>query len=102
MDNNNIPLEIIQLKKDIKNKVLPISYIEIETGIDQSQISRLLNNKYKRKSENYIKLCRFALNNCSLDPNELKIHLAGRIEGLSCQREKLTLLALYSLIRNMD
>ena len=102
MDNNNIPLEIIQLKKDIKNKALHISHIEIETGIDQSQISRLLNNKYKRKSENYIKLCRFALNNSGLDPNEIKVHLVERIGGLSCQREKLTLITLYSLIRNMD
>ena len=62
MDNNNIPLEIIQLKKDIKNKALHISHIEIENrrrSIPDKVI--LLNNKYKRKSENYIKLCRFAL-----------------------------------------
>lgn len=102
MDNNNMPLEIIQLKKDIKNKVISVSSIEIKTGIDQSQISRLLNNKNKRKSENYIKLCKFALNSCNLDADELKVHLIKRIESLSCRQEKITLLALYGLISNMD
>lgn len=102
MNNNNIPLEIIQLRKDVKNKVISISSIENITGIDQSQISRLLNNKNKRKSENYSRLCKFALNNCNLDPNELKTRLIERVEGLSCQQEKLTLLALYGLIGNMD
>ena len=101
MCDNNLPLEISQLKKDIQSRVISISDIERCTGIDQSQISRLLNNKYKRKSENYNRLCKFALNNCEFDSDDLKNHLMKKIETLSYNKEKKILLALYGLIGYM-
>ena len=56
----------LSLRKDY------VDFIVKNTGIDQSQISRILSGKSKTKSENYNKLCKFAVaifylisNNCS-------------------------------------
>ena len=56
MENCNISIELLQLKKDIDNSKILVKDVVKSTGIDQSQISKILNNKYKSKSENYNKL----------------------------------------------
>lgn len=54
MKNINLPIELIYLKKAIKNKEITANYIVKSTGIDQSQISKILNNKAKIRSKTLV------------------------------------------------
>lgn len=98
MKNINLPIELIYLKKAIKNKEITVDYIVKSTGIDQSQISKILNNKAKIRSKNFSILCKFALNNCYIDPEILKGHTVNYIQNLSATNNKLLLLAVYDIV----
>lgn len=85
-------------EKRIKNKEITANYIVKSTGIDQSQISKILNNKAKIRSKNFSVLCKFALNNCYIDPEILKGHTVDYIQNLSATNNKLLLLAVYDIV----
>ena len=48
------------LRRTIANRRITQAEVALHTGVDQSQISRILKGKNKRESENVQKLCKFA------------------------------------------
>ena len=95
--NQDLPFELKQLKNEIEKKIILIDKIEDITGIDQSQISRILRGQYMKKSENYHKLCKFALNNCHFSSCEISKHLIEKINRITDNDDSLSLLAMYKL-----
>lgn len=102
MENCNISIELLQLKKDIDNNKILVKDVVKSTGIDQSQISKILNNKYKSKSENYNKLCKFALNNCEINLNDLTNDLVNRIKKLGEEKDILSLTSIYKVVKYLE
>lgn len=95
--NQDLPFELKQLKNEIQKKIILIDKIEDITGIDQSQISRILRGQYMKKSENYHKLCKFALNNCNFRSSEISEHLIEKIKKITDNNDSSSLIAMYKL-----
>ncbi len=100
--NDIKPIELEKLKKDIQNNTISIEYISNKIGVDQSQISRIINGKYKRKSENFEKLCKFALIHCELDMNELKKAIDERLDLLYKTNDTILLNSIYRLMKSLE
>lgn len=45
--SEKIPIELTQLRNDIQKHIISVENISKKTGIDQSQISRILSGKNK-------------------------------------------------------
>ena len=102
MKRSNIGFELLQLKKDINNNKILVKDIVKSTGVDQSQISKILNNKYKTKSENYNKLCKFALNYCVFNLEDLSNDLIEKIKKFNNDEDAVSLLAMYKIVSYLE
>lgn len=98
----SIPLEIVQLKEDISKNKFTIEFISKKTGVDQSQVSRILAGKCKRQSENYNKICKFALLNCQLSNVSLKNAIAEKIDILLQNDDSIALNSIYRILKNLE
>lgn len=56
--DQHIALE--QLRSAVVNRTVTQQQIAFATGVDQSQVSRILAGQMKRASANVVRLCRFA------------------------------------------
>ena len=100
--SEKMPIELTQLKTDIKNNIIAVDFISKKTGIDQSQISRILSGKYKTKSENYNKLCKFALLNCSFTNTSLKDAINEKIQSVFNNNDPIVLNSIYRILKNLE
>lgn len=99
---NLLPLELIQLKEDIEKNLVSIELISKKTGVDQSQISRILNGKSRRLSENYNRICKFALLNCKLPDQSLKNAISEKIQNIFLANDPITLNSIYRILKNLE
>jgi len=99
---DSLPLELIQLKEDIRRNLISIDFISKKTGVDQSQISRILNGKSRRLSENYNKICKFALMNCRLPDQSLKNAINEKIQNIFLANDPITLNSIYRILKNLE
>ena len=97
-----LPIELAQLKKDVRNNIITVDFIVRNTGIDQSQISRILSGKSKTKSENYNKLCKFALINCNFTELSLKDAINDKIQAIFRSNDHIALNSIYRILKNLE
>jgi transcriptional regulator with XRE-family HTH domain len=58
--NSEIELQLSWLRAAVSERRLTQSQIAVATGVDQSQVSRILAGRAKRNSENVVALCAYA------------------------------------------
>lgn len=100
--SEKIPIELTQLRNDIQKHIISVENISKKTGIDQSQISRILSGKNKTKSENYNKLCKFALLNCNFSNTSLKNAINDKIQSVFINNDPIVLNSIYRILKNLE